>query len=159
MTVLTDSILTQFLKGLEMTKDAVDIVPTSKWHEGYGKWFFSLTAYHIVETVAFYSRDEHEGMVWGARADYSWENMSSIEKDILPKITKEIVVEYISEIESKLSSLLKTTSDKDLLGKDGFHWFSCILEKLQYALRHTAYHCGELANALRTWDSPRIKWT
>ena len=159
MPVVVESIVNQFFKGLEMTKEAIENVPDSKWNDGTEKWFFSLTAYHIVETLDFYMRSDHEGMVWGARADYSWENMSSIEKDILPKLSKELVLEYISEIENNLSSVLKTTSDKDLLGKDGFHWFSSILEKLQYALRHTAYHCGELAIALRTWDAPHIKWT
>lgn len=158
MTVLTDSILNQHLKSLEMTKDAIENVPDSKWHDGYEKWFFSLTAYHIVETIAFYSRDDHEGMVWGERAGYSWEKVDDIENQILPKISKELVLEYISEIEDKLSSILKSTLDKDLLEKDGFHWFSSILEKLEFALRHTAYHCGELALALRIWDSQHIKW-
>ncbi len=142
-----------------MTKEAVENVPDSKWNTGTEKWFFSLTAYHIVETLDFYSRDDHEGMIWGKRAGYSWDEMKSIEKDILPKITKELVFDYIRETEHKLSNLLKQTPDKELLETDAFHWFSCILEKLQYALRHTVYHCGELALALRNWDLKHINWT
>jgi hypothetical protein len=158
MTVLTDSILTQFFKGLEMTKEAIENVPDSKWHDGHGKWFFSLNAYHIVETIAFYSQSEYEGWVWGERAGYSWEDVKSIKDEILPKITKELVITYIGEVEVSLSSLLDESADEDLLKKDGFHWFSCVLEKLQYTLRHTAQHCGELSLALRSWDAPRVKW-
>ncbi|MFW9869934.1 MAG: hypothetical protein ACFFEL_09945 [Candidatus Thorarchaeota archaeon] len=158
MSIIAESILSQFVRGLNMTSDAVEKVPNSKWNDGAEKWFFSLTAYHIVETLDFYSRNDHEGMIWGKRAGFSWEDKESIEKDILPKITKDLVLEYILETEEKLSDLLKNTSDQDLLEKDAFHWFSCILEKLQYALRHTAYHCGELALALRNWDSPHVSW-
>ena len=158
MTVISDSILNQFLKGLEMTKDAIENVPDSKWHEGYEGWFFSLNSYHIVETLAFYIQSEYEGWVWGTRAGFSWDNMKKVEDDILPTITKELVISYIAEVEENLSSLLDGISDDQLLEKDGFHWFSCVLEKLQYTLRHTAQHCGELSLALRSWDSPHTKW-
>lgn len=158
MTTIAESILRQFFKGLEMTKVAIENVPDSKWNEGPEKWYFSQTAYHIVETLDFYLRDDHEGMVWGKRAGYSWTDDIDVKKDILPKIPKELALTYITEVEEKLSSILTNLSDKDLLKKDGFHWFSCILEKLQYALRHSAQHCGELSLALRTWDSPHVKW-
>ncbi|MFW9769839.1 MAG: hypothetical protein ACFFEM_13535, partial [Candidatus Thorarchaeota archaeon] len=68
MTVLANSLLNQYLRALDMTKDAVEMVPDSRWHDGPEKWFYSLTTYHIVETIEFYLRDDHEGMVWGERA-------------------------------------------------------------------------------------------
>jgi hypothetical protein len=158
MTVISESILNQFLKGLEMTKDAVDFVPTSKWHEGYGKWFFSLNAYHTVETIEFYFRDDPKGMKWGGRAGFSWDDVKEIKDDVLPMITKDLVLEYIEEVKESLSTKLQDSTDEQLLKNDKFKGFSCILEKLQYALRHTAQHCGELAYALRTWNAPRVKW-
>ena len=96
--------------------------------------------------------------MWGTRAGYTWKKEANIEKDILPKITKELVISYIAEVEENLASLLDGISDDQLLEKDGFHWFSCVLEKLQYALRHTAQHCGELSIALRSWGVPHVKW-
>ncbi len=158
MTILSQSILNQFLKGLEMTKDAIEYVPDSKWHDGYEGWFFSLNSYHIVETIAFYLQSDHEGWVWGTRAGFSWDNMKKIEDDILQKITKDIVNSYIAEVEESLSTLLDGISDDQLMEKDGFHWFVCIFEKLQYTLRHTAQHCGELSIALRSWGIPHVKW-
>jgi hypothetical protein len=158
MTVLSDSILHQYLRALEMTKDAVELVPDSRWHDGPEKWFFSLTTYHIVETIEFYIRDDPEGMRWGKRAGYSWNEGAKIEEDILPKITKSMVLSYITEVGDDLRNMFSNMTDKTLLQKDGFHWFSCVLEKLQYALRHSAHHCGELSVMLRNWELPHFKW-
>ncbi len=141
-----------------MTRDAIKNVPDSKWNDGPGNWFFSLNAYHIVETLEFYLRSVPKGMVWGERANYSWNDVKDIESEILPKITKELVLTYIEEVEENLSHKLAKTSDDKLLVTDEFKGFSSILEKLQYALRHTAQHCGELSLALRSWDSPHTKW-
>jgi hypothetical protein len=84
--------------------------------------------------------------------------MKKIEDDILPKITKDIVNSYITDVEESLSTLIDGISDDQLMEKDGFHWFACIFEKLQYTLRHTAQHCGELSIALRSWGVPHVKW-
>ncbi|MHA2047555.1 MAG: DinB family protein [Candidatus Thorarchaeota archaeon] len=158
MSILSQSILNQFLKALEMTHDAIKNVPDSKWHERYGKWFFSLNAYHNVETIAFYIRNDPKGMKWGERAGFSWDDVKEIENDILPKINKDLVVEYIEDMKEALSTLLQDPADDFLLGNDSFRGFSCVLEKLQYALRHTAQHCGELSLALRSWGAPHTKW-
>ncbi|MFW9813170.1 MAG: DinB family protein [Candidatus Thorarchaeota archaeon] len=158
MTVLANSLLNQYLRALDMTKDAVEMVPDSRWHDGPEKWFYSLTTYHIVETIEFYLRDDHEGMVWGERAGYSWSEDIKIKDEILPKITKTMVLSYVSEVEEALHQFFSNISDDALLQKDRFHWFSCVLEKLQYALRHSAHHCGELSVMLRNWGVPHFKW-
>ena len=158
MTVLADSILNQYLRALEMTREAVEKVPDSRWHDGPDKWYFSLTTYHIVETIVFYLNDDPDKMVWGERAGYKWVEGIKIEDDILPRITKEMVLSYASEVEDELRTFFSNTSDDVLLQKDGFHWFSCVLEKLQYALRHSAHHVGELAIILRQWNLPHVKW-
>ncbi|MHA2159357.1 MAG: hypothetical protein ACXABE_10700 [Candidatus Thorarchaeota archaeon] len=158
MSILSQSILNQFLRALEMTHDAIKNVPDSKWHDGHGKWFFSLNAYHNVETIEFYLRDDPKGMKWGSRAGFSWDDVKDIQNDILPKISKGLVEEYIEEVKEVLSTKLHDATDDYLLGNDNFKGFLCVLEKLQYALRHTAQHCGELSLALRSWDSPHSKW-
>ncbi|MFW9795174.1 MAG: hypothetical protein ACFFEE_12770 [Candidatus Thorarchaeota archaeon] len=159
MASITESITSQFKSGLKMVKDAIENVPDSRWHDGSGKWFFSQTVYQILEAMDFYLGSKHEEMKWGKRAGYVWVEDIDIKKDILPKLTKELVEEYLSEIQNKLTSVLGKASEDSLLKKDGFDWFSCVLEKLQYALRHTAHHCGELNLMLRIWDAPTIKWT
>jgi hypothetical protein len=141
-----------------MTRDAVEKVPDSKWHDGPEKWFFSQTAYHTVETIIFYIGSNPDDMNWGGRAGYSWYEGIDIRKDIVPKITKDLVLSYIQEVEKELKSLFAGMSEETLLNKDGFHWFACVLEKLQYALRHTAHHCGELSLALRQWGEPHNRW-
>ncbi|MFX1482180.1 MAG: DinB family protein [Promethearchaeota archaeon] len=159
MTTITDSLSRQFKSSLKMTRDAIEKVPDKNWNDGPKKWYFSLTAYHIVETLEFYSRNTPDDMEWGKRANFSWDDTSNIENDILPKISKKIVLEYIQDVEEKVSELMTKTTDQELVEKDGFHWFSCVLEKLEYVLRHTAHHCGELALALRVWDCKHIEWT
>jgi hypothetical protein len=97
-------------------------------------------------------------MEWGKRAGYSLENVKDIKKDILPKITKELVLNYLQEIEDRVKSFLSNSSVESLLEKDSFHWFSSVLSKFIYSLRHTTYHVGELARVLREWECDLLHW-
>ena len=123
-------------------------------------WSFSQTVYHIVETADFYIGDTPEGMEWGKRAGFSWEDDD--EKTILKRIsslTKEYLLEYLDEIEIEVSQFLEESSEQDLFGTDEFdHGNLLILKKMLYLLRHNLHHIGELNKVLRDTDSTRIMW-
>jgi uncharacterized damage-inducible protein DinB len=149
----------QFMSSCNMLRKAIENVPDEKWHHGGEGWFFSLTAYHIVETLDFYLRKSPDGMKWGGRAGYDWEKSKDIESDVLPKITKKIVASYLDEVEGRLTEVFSSLDANDLSSKDDFPWFSSMFEKLIYVLRHNMHHVGELSKTLRDWQCTRVEWT
>ncbi|NPD89490.1 MAG: DinB family protein [Asgard group archaeon] len=155
-----DALLGQFKGKWIMLREALIKCPDEKFHESIGEWSYSWTIYHIIETAEFYIRDTHEGMKWGSRAGFDWnEDSKKIISKKKSEITKKFLFEYLEDINERVINFLKEKSDKDLLKKDGFHWFKSIYEKLVYLLRHNSFHLGELAKTLREWKCERIKWS
>jgi uncharacterized damage-inducible protein DinB len=149
----------QFTSSCVMIREAIENVPEDKWHSGAEGWFFSLTAYHAIETMEFYLRDSPTGMKWGERAGYDWDKSKDTKTDILPKITKEIARTYLNELENILNDKFKSLNVERLNAKDEFKWFTSVFEKLTYLLRHNMHHIGELSKTLRDWGCERVKWT
>lgn len=151
-------LLRQYQSSWKMLRTAIENIPDEKWHNGSEGWFFSLNAYHIVETMEFYMNNNPEGMVWGSRAGFDWDTVKDKEKDILPKISKNLVITYLDEIEEQFTKILKSMDSEKLNSTDGFHWFESVFEKLLYLLRHNMHHNGELSRSLRDWGCKRSKW-
>ena len=151
----------EFRRMWEMTRKAIEQIPDKEWTHGIESdkdWFYSLRVYHMIETAEFYSRDTAEGMLWGARLGKVkwWETMSP--KEAAEKVVKGDTLIYLNEIARYIEDYLKRCSDKDLLATGGFHWFSSLLEKYVYLIRHNTYHLGELTMDLRVRGVDRIKW-
>ena len=148
----------QYNSSWKMLRTAIENVPDEKWHDGSEGWFFSLNAYHIVETMEFYMNDSPDGWKWGSRAGFDWDTVENKDKDILPKITKKLVSTYLDDMEKLVTKSLNSMDTKKLDSKDGFHWFESVLENLLYLLRHNMHHVGELSRSLRDWGCKRSKW-
>jgi hypothetical protein len=151
----------QFRGMWAMTRQAVEQIPDKDWTLGAKcdpKWFYSLRVYHIIETAEFYARNTPDRMQWGARLGKLnwWETITHQEAAEL--VVKGDMLVYIDDIAKIIESNLKAVSDSNLLQMDGFHWFSSILEKYQYLIRHNTYHLGELTMQLRDHNHDRIKW-
>ncbi|MFW9799331.1 MAG: hypothetical protein ACFFD9_02765 [Candidatus Thorarchaeota archaeon] len=149
----------QYAGSWKMLQAAIADVPDDKWHAGLGKWFYSYTAYHIIETVQLYMSSDPDAMKWGARAGFEWSPDTNVEKDVLPRITKDLVNSYMLEIRQQLSEVVNSMDDNEYSDTDAFHWFGSIIDKLVYCLRHTAHHIGELCRALREWGFEPVKWS
>jgi hypothetical protein len=148
----------QFEASWKMIHQALECVPDEFWHKGISDWYFSLTAFHIAETAKFYSGNNPDAMKWGSHAGIDWKQVKNKEKEALPKLSKDFVSSYLQEMESHIASTLSSISTTDFSNKDGFHWFSSILEKWVYLLRHNMFHAGELFRALREWGCKRPEW-
>jgi hypothetical protein len=143
----------------EMLTQAINNVSDDLWAKEDNEWYFSLTAYHVVETADFYKRSTPKGMEFGKRlgqVDW-WKNIGR-QKAAL-RLSKDLILEYLTEVKTQLRTTLENSSKKDLLSNDKFHWFDSRLEKYVYLLRHNTYHIGELAKKLRSEGNARIKWT
>ena len=152
----------QFRALWAMTRNAIEQIPDKKWAVGIKtdkEWFYSLRVYHMVETAEFYSRDAPNGMQWGARLGTInwWETLTH--EEAAKKVVKGDTLIYLNEIARYLERKLKGMTDKELLANDGFHWFTSMLEKYQYLIRHNTFHLGELTMQLRVMSHERIKWT
>ncbi len=152
----------QFRAMWAMTRNAIEQIPDKKWAVGIktdNEWFYSLRVYHMVETAEFYSRDAPNGMQWGARLGTInwWETLTH--EEAAKKVIKGDTLIYLNEIAQYLERKLKGMTDEELLANDGFHWFTSILEKYQYLIRHNTFHLGELTMQLRAMSHERIKWT
>ena len=119
---ISEGLNRQFHSSCAMLKDAINNVPDDKWHNGTEGWFFSLTAYHIVETMDFYTRDYPKGMMWGGKAGFDWDKAKNIESQVLPKITKDIVSSYLEEMEERLDIFFETKGVTQLSSTDDFDY-------------------------------------
>jgi hypothetical protein len=155
------SIAPEFRSLWAMTRDAIEHIPDEDWTQGIendNEWFYSLRVYHMIETAEFYARDTPEGMLWGARlGKVNWGETIS-HRQAAEMVIKGDMLIYLSDIATLIDTHLKGISDKLLLQKDGFHWFSSVLEKYLYLIRHNTYHLGELTMHLRACSHDRIKW-
>ncbi len=149
----------QFDATLEMVRHGIDDMPDEKWAWEKGDWCYSLTLYHILETMEFYLGSDPKEMKWGKRAGFDWDDIPEKKRDITPLITKELTLKYLIEIQNSLDGIFETLSDQDILKKDGFEWFANVFEKLTYLLRHNQHHLGELSLGARINTGKSIKWT
>lgn len=152
---IASGLLTQFNSTWKMLKKAIENVPDEYWYGTDKDWNYSRTVYHIIETQEFYIRNTPEGMVWGKLlGDITNKDATAEEK--YPN--KEKLLQYLLEMEEKITLHLKNIKYEELIAKDYFKWFSSVFEKLLYLLRHNAHHLGELGRMLREWECTRMKW-
>jgi len=152
------ALVCQYKSVWKMLQNAIKNVPDERWHDGVGQWYFSQTAFHIIETAQFYLGSNPDAMQWGARAGIVWDDVEDLEKDVLPKLTKELVISYFGEIDRVAADEMKSVPNEGFFKTDGFEGFNSILDKLMYLLRHTNYHVGELNRALREWGLAPARW-
>ncbi|MHA2066442.1 MAG: hypothetical protein ACXABY_18885 [Candidatus Thorarchaeota archaeon] len=155
---IAEALVTQFTSVWKMLQATINNAPAERWHDGVGQWYYSQTAYHIIETAQFYLGNDPAKMKWGARAEINWEDVNDIEKEALPKLTKELVNSYLGEVGQEAADAMRSVPDSEFFKIDGFDWFNSILDKLMYLLRHTNYHVGELNRSLREWGLKPVRW-
>ena len=126
---LVKGLIRQYQSSWKMLRNAIENIPDEKWHGGSEGWYYSLNAYHIVETMEFYMNDNPDAMKWGNRAGFDWNKVEDKEKDVLPKISKELVITYLDEMEELVTKTITSMNNKKLEAKDGFHWFESVFEK------------------------------
>ncbi len=148
-----ESLSRQFTSAWDMVRQAIDNIPDEDWRATYGEWCYATRVYHIIETFDFYSQSSPDGFDWGSRFDVV--KKGGYEPQNMPGKTE--VLNYLDEMEKRTTEVL-AKPETLLEQKDEFPWFHSVLEKLLYALRHTVFHTGELALALRTRKHKKLEW-
>ena len=77
--------------------------------------------------------------------------------------TREQVLEYMNEMQTRVEAWLKGMKDSDLLSPDTSfdsppRMGGSVLGRAMYLLRHSQHHLGELNGELRRRELPRAEW-
>ncbi|MFW9904747.1 MAG: DinB family protein [Candidatus Thorarchaeota archaeon] len=150
----------EFHNSWDMLRQAIENITEEFWITTINNWSFSWNIYHIIETAEFYSRNTPLGMEWGKRVGIN-EEMDTEEEINRKKsrITKEFLLDYLKEIEDKITNILTNSKDDDFFKTDEFDKGTLyVFEKLIYLLRHNMHHIGELNKVLRDSNNQRISW-
>lgn len=150
----------EFKNSWNMLRQGIENISEELWNVTVNEWSYVWTVYHIIETAEYYSRSTPKGMAWGRRAGINWEIDSEeiIDQKKLD-LTKTKLLNYLEEIEDRITDLLENSSDQYFFETDDFDDGSLlILEKLLYLLRHNMFHLGELNKVLRNANCKRMRW-
>jgi len=150
----------EFQNSWSMLREAIENITEEFWQTSENDWSYSWNIYHIIETAEFYSRNTPQGMEWGKRANINWEIDSEEEiNNKKSQITKEFLLQYLEEVEKRISDILINSTDDEFFNTDEFDQGNLfVLEKLIYLLRHNMHHIGELNKVLRDSNNERISW-
>jgi len=150
----------EFQNSWSMLRQAIENITEEFWQTTVNDWSYSWNIYHIIETAEFYSRNTPQGMEWGKRANINWEIDSEDEiNNKKSKVTKGFLLQYLEEVEKRISDILINSTDDEFFNTDGFDQGNLfVFEKLIYLLRHNMHHIGELNKVLRDSNNERISW-
>jgi uncharacterized damage-inducible protein DinB len=156
MYTLGNGLADQFERMWMMLREAINNCADEEWKSDAGHWFLipSRLAYHIIETVEFYSRESPEGMDFAGRFGVDWETR---EAEKLPD--REAMLDYLEEIRGSLRGKLRSMSDEALLAEHPFPWTGAtVLERMVYTLRHSMFHLGQIQAELRRRGLKGAEW-
>lgn len=155
----------QFSGSFKMFRQAIKNIPEEMWYRGSKSWSFAWTAFHVVECADALSQIGSRDFIWLSKIGLTWAEIKDGEEfknKVLPKITKELVADYLNDVESSIISLLEGMIDEDLHAPDesgkAEGLYETVFERMIYLLRHQQHHVGELALALREWECKRMTW-
>ena len=156
MHTIGNGLADQFEHMWMMLRETIGNCTDEEWKRDAGHWFLipSRLAYHIIETVDFYSRESPEGMPFAERFGVDWETRE-VEK--LPD--RESLLDYLEEIRGSLKGKLRSRPDETILAGHPFPWTGAtVLERMIYTLRHSMFHLGQIQAELRLRGLKGAEW-
>lgn len=136
---VVEAVADQFRRSLLMMENAVRAYPAQEWRRGDLAYLRPAgLAYHLVDTLDFYTCDTPPEAYRGKPLCPDWETAADEE---LP--TQAQVLDYLAEMKARLAAWLETT---DLLAPDTARpWTGPnTLGRALYLLRHNQHHISEL---------------
>ena len=149
-------ITSQYASSWDMLLETVKSFPEDEWQKAEIDYFVpARIAYHAIETVDFYLRDDLTAFKWGWRFGVDWDRALPTE---LPN--QRDTLAYLHEIRRQAAEWISEGGDKGMLKTDSrFHAEGIShLDRALYVLRHTHHHIGELCAELRRRNLPRPGW-
>lgn len=153
---LASIVTSQFGNAWDMLAEAVKNFTANQWRSGDIDYSIpARIAYHAIETVDYYLRDDLTAFKWGWRFGIDWEGASPSQ---LPD--QRATLAYLHEIRRQSAAWLASLGDEGLLRIDkAFHAEAMSnLDRVLYVLRHTHQHVGEICAELRRCERARPAW-
>jgi hypothetical protein len=154
MSKIADALLSQFDRTWEMLRASIERLTDEQWRTAPNERMIPARwAYHAIGAAYRYARENQE--------DYDRIELAGVNRESPPEAfpSRQDMLTCLGQVEVKMRTLLNRLSDDELLGPTGFPWTGeSILEQMIYTLRHTQYHLGELAAALRFYGSNEAEW-
>ncbi len=142
--VLTRDLLNQYERAIAMVRFTIEEFDDEQWLSGIS-WFQTPArlGYHVIEALDFYFSGKRDGteFQYGHRFGGPWWELKDEE---LPG--QDAVLEYLSEMETKIAETFESLADEDLLAPFTLYDWSgkTVMGHHVYALRHTMHHQGAL---------------
>jgi|TARA_Y100000031_G_C7906840_1_gene242028 hypothetical protein len=153
---LQNVIAGQFEDVWDMFQEAIEAFPDERWRKGDVTYLTpARIAYHIIETIDYYGRQNIDTFVWGHRAGINWE---TAEQGDLPSRNETLA--YFDDVREANGIWLCVLGTEGLLAEDVvFHDEGMThLDRVLYMMRHTHQHLGELCAELRRNELSRPTW-
>jgi uncharacterized damage-inducible protein DinB len=141
---VVNDLIGQFEHALIIFKEEIERFKDDQWVTGFE--FFQVPArqaIHLLECLEFYFAEKPlDGYPWGKRFGGGWWELT---EEQLP--SKEAILTYAKDVESRVMAVLSSLTDDDLFGPldQPQDWGKTLLGHYIYALRHTTHHQGQLA--------------
>ncbi len=139
-----DALAGQMRRSWKMLRLVVQRIPDGEWYEGAKpEQVPAKLAYHAVICADYYARPDDRPLV--ARIYETEYNPDPKKRPNRKKLRL-----YIDEVEARIDSLLRNSSEEALLGANTCKWTGANLyERMIYVLRHNHQHIGELQEITR----------
>ncbi len=152
---IAQTILGEFDHGWNMLSAVIEITPDEHWATGEDDYLIpARLLWHTIEAIDCNRYPNSDDFPWGEHFGTGWGKATP---DQLP--TKKQLATYISETKQAVIDYLKPKTDEQMMTPEPTcKWFSSILHKTTYILRHTHQHIGEINAELRRRGLERTKW-
>ena len=156
MQTIGGALAEQFERMWMMLAETIGNCSGWDWRRDAGHWLLipGRLAYHIMETVEYYSRESPDETPRAERFGVDWETR---ELEKLPD--RKLLLDCLGEVRGRLLSKLCSASDEAMLADHPFPWTGkTLMELMMYALRHSMFHLGEIQSELRRRQLRGAEW-
>jgi uncharacterized damage-inducible protein DinB len=153
---LIDILQKQYAHSWRMLADGIESCSDAQWKAVIDDPFFvpARVAFHVIQTIDFYTSPTADEFDWKAFG-FDWEEAPA---EDLPARAK--VSGYLDTIREKLDTLLSSMDETALMDSDSEFapYFSSPFERLNYGLRHSHHHIGQMSLDLQRRGLSEIEW-
>ena len=136
-----------------MLRKEITMCSEDLWNKEIDEPPFWQQAYHTIYYLDFYLGDNPK------KPPERFEIKENLNEKMDIVLTKQELLDYLTEVEKKCDKVLKELTMEKLEGKNSYFWTGPTLaHRLIYNIRHSQHHIGRLNSILRRHMGDVSKW-
>lgn len=141
----------QMHRSWQMLRLLMKVIPDKEWFVGpSSERIPAVWAFHAVVCADWYARPNAKSV------GEPWDDDSP---DPRKRPTRKQLLAYLDEVEARIDTLLRSSTEEELLGENACKWTGANpYERMIYVLRHNHQHIGELQEITRERGLRAGKW-